>query len=64
MEAKKWYESKTILVALLLGIAGILAILGVIPESLIDQNAGWVGIAISVIQVILRLVTKKPIAGS
>jgi len=64
MEAKKWYESKTILQALLLGVAGILAILGVIPESLIDQNAGWVAIAISVIQVILRLVTKKPIAGS
>ena len=57
---KKLLASKTIWMAFLIFGGSILNGLGVINISL-EQNAMWIGIAIGVIQFILRIVTKTEI---
>jgi Zn-dependent membrane protease YugP len=60
MENKKFYLSKTVWVSLIIFIGSILAATNVINLDL-SPDAAWVGIAWSIIQVLLRLVTKQPV---
>jgi len=60
---KNQLQSKTIWVSIIIGLASVLALFGVIDTKSIDlsPDAAWVGIAWSLIQYILRLVTKEPV---
>lgn len=57
---KRWYESRTIWVAVLIFGASVLQQTGVINVPL-ETTATWVGMGIAVIQVVLRTITKKDI---
>jgi predicted neutral ceramidase superfamily lipid hydrolase len=61
MENKKWYLSKTIWVSLLIFVASLLVEMKIVNVEL-SPDAAWVGIAWSIIQLLLRLVTKEPVA--
>lgn len=57
-------ESKTIWANIIVGVVSLLVLTGVIsvdPDAL-NPDAAWVGIAMSIINIILRLVTGKPVA--
>ena len=56
MDAKKWYESKTIWIAIIQGIIGIL-----ITFSTQYPNCGELLMAKSIIDSLLRLLSDKPI---
>jgi hypothetical protein len=62
MESKKWYTSKTVWVSLIIFFGSILSALNVINLDL-SPDAAWVGIAWSVIQMGLRLITKQPVSA-
>jgi hypothetical protein len=60
MNGKPWYTSKTLWVSFLV----FLAALGNLFAGFgleVSPDATWVAIALSVVQAILRLVTKEPI---
>lgn len=58
MIAKSWYTSKTIWIAILQGILGVLVAIGTsVP------NIGWLIILKSIIDIILRGLTEKPISA-
>ena len=57
---KQWYTSKTLWVAFLVFIAAIINLTGLVNLP-VDPEASWVAIALSVVQFVLRLVTKEPI---
>jgi hypothetical protein len=57
---KKWYTSKTLWVAFLIFGGSLLKATGVIDVPL-EENAVWIGMAIGVVQFILRLVTKSEV---
>lgn len=52
---KKWYQSKTLWINILIAIGGALTSL----ET--TNKAGWIVSAASVVNIILRLVTSQPI---
>lgn len=58
---KAWYLSKTVWVSFFIFVASILVASGLIDVEL-DPDAAWVGIAWSIVQFLLRLVTKEPVA--
>ena len=60
MDSKKWYLSKTVWAAFLVFIVSILNIAGLTDLEL-AMDAEWIGVAISVIFFVLRLVTKEPV---
>ena len=62
-KSKKATKSKTIITSILVGIAGLLAIFGIIPEDAVSPDAGWVATAVAVVMFALRLVTKQPIGN-
>ena len=62
-KSKKATKSKTIITSILRGIAGLLAIFGIIPEDAVSPDAGWVATAVAVVMFALRLVTKQPIGN-
>lgn len=56
METKKWYQSRTIISSVLIGIAGIIGSIQIeYPEI------AYIAIANTVIQIILRTLTDKPL---
>ena len=57
---KNVLQSKTIWIALLIFVASVLSALKIVDLPL-SPDAAWMGIALSVIQVILRLVTKSEV---
>ena len=56
---KKWYLSKTIWLAILQGIAGVLAAYG--SENPDIYSIGYILIAKSILDIGLRFLTEKPI---
>lgn len=60
MQSKAWYLSKSIWVAFFIFVGSILAGTGVIELDL-SPEATWIGIAWSIVQFLLRLVTKEPV---
>lgn len=62
-QSKKPTRSKTIITSIVVGIAGLLAIFGIIPEEAVSPDAGWVATAVAVVMFALRLVTKQPIGN-
>lgn len=60
MENKSFFTSKTVWVSLLIFIASVLQALNIINLDL-SPDAAWIGIAWSIIQTLLRLVTKQPL---
>jgi len=64
VEAKPWYMSKTLWVNTIAGVAAVAGAfgldLGLDPET----QAGIVGAVMAVANIILRLVTKAPVAAS
>lgn len=60
MSSKNILASKTFWMAFFIFVGSMLKITGV-AEIPVDDNAAWMGVGISVIQVILRLVTKSEI---
>lgn len=63
-KSKKATKSKTIITSIVVGIAGLLAIFGIIPEDAVSPDAGWVATAVAVVMFALRLVTKEPVQVS
>lgn len=58
-KVKKLYKSKTVVVAVLTAVAGILtAVLAELPEL---RTVGWLAIAKSIIDFSLRYVTEEPV---
>ncbi len=62
MDAKPWYLSKTILVQIIMGIAMIVAVFSPSASDFIKNYFGEIGSAWAIINVILRLITKKEIS--
>jgi hypothetical protein len=64
VETKKPYESKTLLVNALIAIAGALASLGILPSvnDFLQGHADVVVMAVGILGVVLRLVTKGKIS--
>ena len=60
MDSKKWYLSKTVWAAFLVFVVSILNMVGLTDLEL-AMDAEWIGVAISVIFFVLRLVTKEPV---
>ena len=62
---KVWYTSKTLWVSFFVFIASILVVTGTIdiPEDQLHPDAAWVGIGWSIVQTVLRFVTKEPVNG-
>lgn len=58
MEPKKWYASKTVWVNLIGFVGAILAVTGVIENDLAPET---IALALTVINFILRMVTKEEI---
>jgi hypothetical protein len=59
-EVKKWYTSKTLWVSFLVFAASLVHVFGGMDIP-VSPDAGWIAIALSIIQAILRLVTKEPV---
>ena len=57
VEAKKWYTSKTLWIAVIQGLAGVVAIVATDYPQL-----GSIAIAKSILDLLLRMVTDKPIS--
>lgn len=57
---KAWYTSKTLWVSFIVFIAAVINLFGFITIP-VDPEASWVAMALSVIQVLLRLITKEPV---
>ena len=55
-DVKKWWLSKTLWLALIQGVAGIVTVLATDFPSL-----GWVAVAKSFVDVVLRLITVKAV---
>ena len=62
MDSKPWYLSKTILVQILMGIAMIVAIFSPSAGDFIKNYFGEIGSGWAIVNVILRVITKKEIA--
>lgn len=62
MDAKPWYLSKTILVQILMGLAMIVGVFSPSAGEFIKSYFGEIGSAWAIINVILRVITKKEIA--
>jgi hypothetical protein len=58
---KKWYKSKTMVVNLLATAAAVLATIAN-QEWLSDGTAGYILAAMGAVNLVLRLVTKGPVA--
>lgn len=61
MEQKPWYLSKSILVNILMGVAMILAQFSPSAAAFIQEHFGAAGAAWAIVNVILRVITKKEI---
>jgi hypothetical protein len=61
MEAKPWYASKTLWFAVLFGLVNVAGALGYQTYQPDAQTTEIVGIVVSVVAVILRLLTKQPV---
>lgn len=61
MDSKKIWLSKQFWVAAIIFVATILKLTGVVEDVPITEDAAWFGLILSVIQVILRAVTKQPV---
>ena len=59
MEDKKWYEAKTVWFNLVMLVGSILGAAGIISTTELDPAT--VGIILTVINFLLRLITKKAI---
>src|SRR3990167_5846872 len=59
-ETKKWWQSRTLIVNALTGVASVLVALQT-DGNLDPKTVGLIGSAIAVINIILRLVTDKPV---
>jgi hypothetical protein len=62
MEGKKWFESKTIWMAVIQGAVGVFA--AVVTANPALATVGWVLLAKSVLDILLRMVTDKPVGGA
>lgn len=61
MDSKKIWLSKQFWVAAIIFVATILKLTGVVEDIPVTEDAAWFGLILSVIQVILRAVTKQPV---
>jgi hypothetical protein len=57
---KLWYESRTLWIGVLVFLGALLGVTGV-ADLPIDPTAEWVVMGLSIIQVLLRLITKTEI---
>lgn len=64
MESTKWWASKTLWLNALAGIAAAGGAFGVDLGLTPDAQVAIVGGALAVLNIVLRLVTTKPIAGT
>ena len=63
MEPKKWYESKSIWVNILMGVAMILASFSPSASEFIKNYFSETGTAWALVNVLLRVITKKELAA-
>ena len=59
---KVWYTSRTLWVSAFVFFASVLVATGTMDVP-VDPDAAWVGIAWSIVQTVLRFVTKEPVNG-
>lgn len=57
MQTKKWYKSKSIWTFFILLVASVLTASGVYEVGDLSPEAGWVGIVLNIIGLVLRAVT-------
>lgn len=62
-ETKVWWKSKTLWVNTLTGVAGVLMALSA-DKGIDPKTVGYAATALGGINVVLRLLTDKPISGS
>jgi|TARA_R110000751_G_scaffold82896_1_gene166669 hypothetical protein len=62
MEAKKWFESKTLWVNLLAGIGAITGAIGIDIGLTPEMQLSVVTAIMAVVNVVLRVKTKQPVA--
>lgn len=62
MDSKPWYLSKTILVQVLMGIAMIVAVFSPSAGDFIKSYFSEIGAGWAIVNVLLRVITKKEIA--
>lgn len=63
-EPKPWYQSKTIWLNAVTFAAGMLAVIQVTPNLLPDSATPWIVLALAGCNLLLRLVTGEPLAGT